>query len=316
MGKKLSFKDFVDKANEVHDNNFTYYQDTYVNTHTLTKIKCNVCGYIFWQMPYSHLAGHGCPKCSGLMHKTTEEIVKDFKKLNPNLDYSQVNYVNTDTKVDIICKKHGLFQTTPHCFMKHPICPTCSNEQKGKNATLPFKEFVERANKRHNNAYEYNEKTYVKTHDKIEIIHKLCGNTFWQTPHSHLSGQGCPYCSANKSKLEEEVKLKLNEENIKYIWQYSSDKLGRLSLDFYLPNQNIAIECQGIQHYEPIERFFKNNIEAFERQLERDKLKQNICKENNVNLLYFTHYNKIEEDETTFKNIDKLIKEIKNAKKN
>jgi hypothetical protein len=40
MAKKLSFTDFVDKAKKVHGNSFTYYQDSYVNTHTLTKIKC------------------------------------------------------------------------------------------------------------------------------------------------------------------------------------------------------------------------------------------------------------------------------------
>ena len=316
MAKKLSFTDFVDKAKKVHGNSFTYYQGTYINTHTLTKIKCNACGHIFWQMPYSHLAGHGCLKCSGLALKTTEEVIDNFKKLNPNLDYSQVKYINSTTKIDIICKKHGIFQTTPNNFMKHPICPKCSNEEKGKNATLPFKEFVERANKRHNKQYAYNESTYVKTHEKMEITHKLCGNIFWQTPNAHLLGQGCPFCSANKSKLEEEVKVKLNEENINYIWQYSSKQLGKLSLDFYLPNENIAIECQGIQHYMPIERFFKNNIEAFQKQLERDKRKQYICKENNVKLLYFTHFKNVNEDEITFKDIDNLIKEIKNAKKN
>ena len=37
--------------------------------------------------------------------------------------------------------------------------------------------------------------------------------------------------------------------------QYRNKKLGSLSLDFYLPEHKIAIECQGEQHFEPVKHF-------------------------------------------------------------
>lgn len=66
-----------------------------------------------------------------------------------------------------------------------------------------------------------------------------------------MQGQGCPFC--NESKLEEEMKLFLNKNGIKFERQKTFDWLKNiksLKLDFYLPDYNTAIECQGIQHFE------------------------------------------------------------------
>ena len=65
------------------------------------------------------------------------------------------------------------------------------------------------------------------------------------------------------------------------------DWLGRQSLDFYLPEYNIAIEYQGIQHFK------KNNLfkEDFIKQYERDIRKLKLCNDNNIKLIYFTFDN-------------------------
>lgn len=46
-------------------------------------------------------------------------------------------------------------------------------------------------------------------------------------------------------------------------------------MDFYLPDYNVAIECQGIQHFEPVETF--GGYEAFEKIIERDRIKKKHC---------------------------------------
>lgn len=76
---------------------------------------------------------------------------------------------------------------------------------------------------------------------------------------------------------------------INFIRQYRSKWLGSQSLDFYLPDYNIAIECQGIQHYEPISFF--GGKKAFEKQLFNDKLKKEKCFKNNVKLLLYSNVN-------------------------
>ena len=65
-------------------------------------------------------------------------------------------------------------------------------------------------------------------------------------------------------------------------------KGGNLSYDFYLPDYNLLIECQGIQH----EKWVKNWItkEDFEKQLEHDKRKKQYAKEHNINLLEIWYY--------------------------
>lgn len=55
-------------------------------------------------------------------------------------------------------------------------------------------------------------------------------------------------------------------------------------LDIYLPKLNVAIEYQGAQHYEPIEFF--GGQEAFERTIERDKRKKELCEKHKCILIY------------------------------
>ena len=62
-----------------------------------------------------------------------------------------------------------------------------------------------------------------------------------------------------------------------------------LSYDFYLPDYNMLIECQGIQH----EKFTKGLHETevdFKKQLEHDRRKKEYAKQNNINLLEIWYY--------------------------
>lgn len=57
-------------------------------------------------------------------------------------------------------------------------------------------------------------------------------------------------------------------------------------LIFYLPKYNIAIECQGKQHFKPIE--FWGGDKGLKEQIERDERKFNLCESNGLNILYYT----------------------------
>ena len=50
-----------------------------------------------------------------------------------------------------------------------------------------------------------------------------------------------------------------------------------------LPSQNIAIEYQGQQHYEPVEAF--GGLGSFENTIERDARKRRLSEENGVRVL-------------------------------
>lgn len=45
---------------------------------------------------------------------TTEEFIEKAKEIHGNLyDYSKVNYIDSRTKVEIICPEHGVFYMQP-----------------------------------------------------------------------------------------------------------------------------------------------------------------------------------------------------------
>ena len=70
-------------------------------------------------------------------------------------------------------------------------------------------EFVERANKVHSGKYDYSKSIYENTDTKVCIICPEHGE-FWQSPHHHLNGVGCPKCGRNditEQKIFEEVKV-------------------------------------------------------------------------------------------------------------
>ena len=67
------------------------------------------------------------------------------------------------------------------------------------------------------------------------------------------------------------------------LYQYRPEWLGRQSLDLYIPSLRIAIEYQGVQHYLPVE-FFGGEEALLQRQ-ELDRLKKQLCEENNVRLI-------------------------------
>ena len=108
----------------------------------------------------------------------------------------------------------------------------------------------------------------------------------WQTPHNHLNGQGCPYCKT--SKLENEINEFLLSKQIVFERQKTFDWLvnkGHLYLDYFLPDYDIAIECQGEQHFKPIEQF--GGLTGFTERQKLDFLKYRLCEENGIKILYY-----------------------------
>ena len=87
----------------------------------------------------------------------------------------------------------------------------------------------------------------------------------------------------------------MNSKKINFIPQCRKDVLPWLdkqSLDFYLPKYNIAIECQGRQHFIPIDFF--GGEDAFEYRKKLDKNKYDLCRKNNVKLFYINYNDNLE----------------------
>lgn len=136
MPKKMSFLDFVYKANSIHGNNFDYSfaENEYVNASTKIHIKCNKCGNINIQIPSQHLNGRGCINCmytnkSEKLTKTFEWFLKKATEIHNNkYNYELAGsiYKNTTTKIPIFCKNcKTTFEQTPAKHLSGQGCPKC-----------------------------------------------------------------------------------------------------------------------------------------------------------------------------------------------
>ena len=131
-------EEFINLAIDKHGNKYDYSLVDYIKSHDKVKIICKKHHKIFEQRPQDHLQGNGCPYCKSL---TTEEFIsKCIEKHNDKYDYSLVEYINSNTKVKIICKKHNkIFEQRPSSHLSGQCCPRCK-ESKGETKIEKFLE--------------------------------------------------------------------------------------------------------------------------------------------------------------------------------
>jgi len=213
--KKLTTEIFIKQAKSIHGNKYDYSLTNYTNNRIKIKIICNEHG-IFEQTPNNHLAGSGCYMCSkyNKFNKitTTEEFIKQAKLVHENkYDYSLVNYINFKTKVEIICRTHGVFKQTSYHHIKGYGCSKCS-----KNYSYSTEDFIQKSNIIHNNKYDYSLTNYINSNSKVKIICPIHGE-FEQLSCSHLKGKGCKLCGNNiKKSLNDFILESNNIHNNKY----------------------------------------------------------------------------------------------------
>lgn len=139
MTKKLTSKEFIEKARVIHQNKYDYSEVVYLNSLIKVKIICPIHG-AFIQTPNKHLSKHGCLNCSKTRKITNEEFIFKANKTHKNTyDYNECKYINMHKKVKIKCLKHGMFEQAPDSHLKGQGCPKCKSskgEQKIKNFLL------------------------------------------------------------------------------------------------------------------------------------------------------------------------------------
>lgn len=218
---------------------------------------------------------------------TTDIFIERASRIHNNkYNYSKVNYVRGVDKVCIICPVHGEFWQAANTHLQGGGCMMCGGHAKRDKET-----FIKEARKIHGNKYDYSKVDYINNKTPVCIICPKHGD-FWQTPRAHLcKGHGCPLC--NESNIERDIRLFLTENNILYETQKTWDWLvynSKQYVDYYLPDYDIVIECQGRQHFEPPE-FFNKDADLKKIQ-DRDKNKRDRCLEHGITVLYYSNLSK------------------------
>lgn len=193
-----SFDVFVEKARGVHGDKYEYVESTYVDMSTNVKIICPEHG-AFWQRPSNHLLGRGCRKCyDESMYDDKDSFIEKAVSIHGDkYDYSAVEYVSSKVPVKIICPEHGMFEQRPTVHLQGHGCPLCAHVRAGERSVFSLDEFIERAREVHGDKYDYSQVHYVNGNTKVAIVCPEHG-AFYQLPHSHLQGNGCPECGKFK----------------------------------------------------------------------------------------------------------------------
>lgn len=274
---------FLEQAIKKHGTKYDYSKVEYKNLDTKICIICPEHGE-FWQTPVKHLSG-GCKKCgynilSEKKRGTKKQFIEAAKSVwGDKYDYSDVEYVNQHVLVKIRCKEHDfVFYQSPCNHLSHlEGCELCRNWVKWTTD-----KFIAKAKEIHGDVYDYSETKFETSSKPVKIICKEHG-PFYQNPLQHLKGSGCSKCKSI-SVLEKQTEKILKDNGIKYEREKRfKDILGKMSLDFFLPDYNIAIECQGRQHFIEGPRF-----ENLEKIVDRDRRKNKICNENGIKIIYLT----------------------------
>lgn len=268
---------------------FTYTR----NNKTILNLRCNIHN-IEWSSTYVNFVTNksGCIRCgydrmtaiSRMPHDTVGKNILDRCLESHCAVISNFAYKNMYSRIILKCNIDKYeWNTTYHSFIDNKTgCPKCAKMAPITQAEADMA-VHERCNKMR---FELIEKFEYKTKKTTKINLKClkCGGV-WSTTYDGFIGahKGCPRC--RRSILELEIVDMLNKHSIMFKEQFKSKWLGFKAVDFFIPSKNIAIECQGEQHFYPVDHF--GGMSKYKKVLRRDVEKFVGCQNNNIKMLYF-----------------------------
>lgn len=172
-------------------------------------------------------------------YSTSEFVLRAKQKHGDKYDYSLVEYVDSTTPVRIICPKHGEFKQRPAMHLLRTGCPECGKELVRKAISDDRDSFIEKACKVHGDKYDYTHVEYRGSEKKVTIVCPIHGE-FRQTPHSHISGQGCPICGRILSDNNRKKGLELF---LKQAHEAHGDKYDYSKVDLKTRREKVCIIC-------------------------------------------------------------------------
>lgn len=290
MSKYKSNKEFISEIKKLVDDEYTFL-DEYSGFNTKIRVKHNTCGRVYKVTPTAFLSGKRCSDCQHKVGnrkrtRTNEWFINKIKELVGD-EYTPLSeYKLANSHVIMRHNKCGnVYKVTPSKFINvGRRCPVCMKKQASINNRKDTNWFQSKVTSILGNHFKVISE-YTKADEPIRLLHLDCGRYYDTTPRIVIDVHtGCPYCDIT-SKGELMIREYLEDNSIKYISQFKPNNLKdkrNLSYDFYLPDNNVLIEYQGIQHYEP-RPFFGE--EYFKTQVKHDRIKKEFANANGYHLI-------------------------------
>jgi len=292
------------------------------DSHTRIKVvfECNKHGIKETRL-FTLRKGNGCKECANEKlsesKKFSDDKIKDIFNKTYDGKYEFIDTIREKNKrgkiityINYLCPCHGLKKIELGNINNSKCgCKECSDEEQKMTEDEIKRRGDEICNKM---GYKY--KGYFRDKGFIRIVYECPIHGENNASIYHLEeGKRCPKCYSSSIEASVNNLLKLN--NIEFVEQKKFEWLryhNPLRLDFYLPKYNIAIECQGKQHFNSV-KTWGGNDELEDRQL-RDKTKKELCENHGIKIIYYANYTydfpyKVITDET------ELLKKINDGNK-
>lgn len=292
MVKNKTHEAFVLEVFEVLGNEYEVV-GKYTNARTKVAMKHKECGRIYESMPRSILRGSGCnyPDCKYKYRAMSHDDFIDSFQKRANGEYELLS-VYKDSRSDITVKHKScgeVFDVRANSFMQGVGCRTCglkvqlNNNFSDEVAELTNGRFVVVGD-------------YINSRSKVKIKHMECGLITEVFPTDFKKRLACKHCSMSYGEIQ--IRKFLEDNQVKFRQEYKFDDLiykSALRFDFAIFDKDrisCLVEFDGVQHYQPIEKF--GGKRAFEQTKIRDELKNKYCKENGIKLIRIPYYKKKE----------------------
>lgn len=263
--------------------------------------KCNKCDSVY-TIEYARnifdprRKGICCKKCYNEL--LFQEKINSLKEecCSHELDFISIS---NKRNVKLLCKNCGeIFTRDIYRLKNNYSCPYCGGKK------VSYRQFLNRLSAIHSDDFIIlNAEDYKSLHINSILVKHKCGFCY-KTSASNLLKNNCPKCSKKDSRGERQLMRIFDNNQISYIYQYKVQIDNRYYyFDFFLPDINTMIEYDGAQHYMPVEYF--GGEQQFAKQKNIDNLKNDWCKNNNIQLIrisYSQDIKKVLESSTTILN--------------
>lgn len=292
------------------------------SSNVIVKVTCDYCNKEYYCI-YNDLnrgkknnSKDACKECKNikgtsvfsprLKDKTWEKLNNYADERNFTILSQKEEYQDYNSKIKYICPKHGIRTSTVASLISSKCaCRKCGMERLSLKVRLPSIEVKEIIESKNSNLL-LNPEEYVNAHEKnLKIKCGDCGEVYITSLLAYNNGcSRCPDCAQKESSGERKVRKYLESQN--YIYEKEKrfkdcKDINTLPFDFYVPQFNLIIEFDGIQHFKE-----NKNWGPLEYVQKHDAIKNEYCKNKHIHLLRipYTQINYVEEI------ISQKIKEI------
>lgn len=279
----------LEECRKIHSGRYDFSKASnigFIDTNSKIELFCYKSGHgCFLRSFIDLMKGRGCPKCGReripQSHSYSFEKFIDLAKKKHGEKFSYSPHTGpfrfTKDSVELICNECGSkfsVNARHHISYRKGGCRSCQYKKNAEKRTIPVEKIQEKIDSIFaGKGFKVNIDKYVKASDKVFVVCPRHGEYSTRGINFANGYGGCPKCY-KPSILEKIIREILERRGIKYTVNDRSI-IPPAEIDFFLPDDNIAIEACGLYwhseeyldknyHLEKLKRCNKAKVRLFQ----------------------------------------------------